>query len=246
VRLLIAGIGILGVTLVVGAPGGDAGSDSYAADYHAMPGYSTESLALSSSPASTSPAHRGGLAEPPDVSPEALDDVIERYCQVCHNDRRMRGNMSLESFDIGAAAERWETAEHMIGKLRTSMMPPPGRPRPGGDTLLALVETLEQTLDEFAEGNPNPGSRSFQRLNRAEYEMAVHDLFGLDVDAGKWLPPDPYLHNFDHMAVSQTLSATLLNAYLNAANDVSRLVLGQANTRPDSKTYLVPNRLSQH
>ena len=134
----------------------------------------------------------------------------------------------------------------MIRKLRTAMMPPPGRPRPGADTLLALVETLEQTVDEFAEANPNPGSRSFQRLNRAEYERAVHDLFGLDVDAGKWLPPDPYLHNFDHMAVSQTLSATLLNAYLNAANDVSRLVLGQANARPDSKTYLVPNRLSQH
>ena len=248
-RLLVAVIGIVGVTIVVGAPGGDAGSDSYAADYHTTPGYSAGSLALSASPASTSPAHRefrGGFAEPPDVPPEALDDVIERYCQVCHNDRRLRGNMSLESFDIGAAGERWETAEKMIRKLRTAMMPPPGRPRPGGDTLLALVETLEQTVDEFAEDNPNPGSRSFQRLNRAEYEMAVHDLFGLDVDAGKWLPPDPYLHNFDHMAVSQTLSATLLNAYLNAANDVSRLVLGQANARPDSKMYLVPNRLSQH
>ena len=103
-RLLIAGIGIAGVTLVLGAPGGDGGSDSYAADYHATPGYSAGSLALSASPASTSPADRefrGGFAGLPDVPPEALADVIEQYCQVCHNDRRLRGNMSLEDFDIG-------------------------------------------------------------------------------------------------------------------------------------------------
>ena len=265
-RLLVAGIGIAGVTLVLGAPVTDDGSDLYeraqqpspvavvgatraAANYHAAPAYSSGSLALSGSPASTSQADRefrAGSGEVPDVPPEGFNDVIQRYCQGCHNDTRLMGNMSLEGFDVGAAGERWGTAEKMIQKLRTAMMPPPGRRRPSADTLLALVETLGRTIDKFADDNPNPGGRSFQRLNRAEYERAIHDLFGLDVAAGRWLPPDPYLHNFDHMAVSQTLSATLLNAYLNAANDVSRMVLGQPDARPDSKMYLVPTRASQH
>ena len=265
-RLLISAIGIAGVGLVSGAQGRDGGSDlheraqqaylvpvagatSAAASYHAASGYAPGSLAPIHSPATASPADRefrGGSGEEPDVPLDPLNDVIERYCQVCHNERRLRGNMSLEGFDVEAPGERWETAEKVIWKLRTAMMPPPGRPRPGGDTLLALVETLESTIDEFADANPNPGSRSFQRLNRAEYESAIHDLFGLDVDAGEWLPPDLYLHNFDHMAVSQTLSPTLLNAYLNAANDVSRLVLGHPDASSDSKVYLVSNRSSQH
>ena len=186
-------------------------------------------------------------AAPREAPPsEALNAVLRQYCQVCHNDAMMTGNMSVQGFDVGAPWEHWETAERMIAKLRTGMMPPPGIPRPAGDTLLALVETLERTIDDYAAANPNPGDRSFQRLNRAEYEKAVLDLFGIDVDASQWLPPDLYLGNFDHMAVSQPLSPTLLNSYLNAANDVSRLVLGHPGATSDSKTYLVSTYQSQH
>ena len=77
---------------------------------------------------------------PPD---EAQDAVIRRYCVRCHNDRRLRGNLSLESFQTASAYQNAEVAEKMIRKLRAAMMPPPRSPRPGGDTLQALVELLE-------------------------------------------------------------------------------------------------------
>lgn len=190
--------------------------------------------------------HPAGQPATTAVPPEVLTKTVQRYCVVCHNDQLRTGNLSLQTFDVAAPQDRWETAEKMIGKLRVQMMPPPGIPRPGGDTLQALVETLETSLGRYAAAHPNPGTRSFQRLNRAEYERAISDIFGLQVSAGDWLPPDQYLANFDNMAVSQQLSPTLLNAYLNAANSVARLAIGQPDASKETKTYNVSTYESQH
>ena len=62
-------------------------------------------------------------------------------------------------------------------------MPPVGSARPSADTLDALVTSLERQLDASAFAHPNPGRRTFQRLNRAEYRAAVADLLKMDVDA---------------------------------------------------------------
>ena len=180
------------------------------------------------------------------ASSAILTEVVQQYCVRCHNDQALRGNLSLEAFEVGEVADQAETGEKMINKLRAGMMPPPGARRPSSDTLLALVETLEEIIDEESGENPNPGFRSFQRLNRTEYSNAIEDLLGLKVDAGEWLPLDSYLANFDNMAVAQTLSATLLDAYLNAANEISRLALGEPNAAETSATYRVSVYESQH
>ena len=143
-------------------------------------------------------------------------------------------------------AEIQECAEKMIQKLRTAMMPPPGRQRPGADTLLALVETLERTIDKFADDNPNPGGRSFQRLNRAEYSSAVEHLLGLEIDVGTFLPLDTKSANFDNIADVQSLSATLLESYLNAASEISRLALGNRDAPAVDQVYKLPEYISQH
>ena len=58
------------------------------------------------------------------------------------------------------------------------------------EKLEALVESLEARMDAAAEENPNPGGRSFQRLNQSEYATSIQDLLGLEIDAGAYLPPD--------------------------------------------------------
>ncbi|NIT88885.1 MAG: DUF1587 domain-containing protein, partial [Gemmatimonadetes bacterium] len=78
----------------------------------------------------------------------------------------------------------------MIVKLRAGMMPPPGVSRPAGDTLRMLVEALESRIDEVAATDPNPGGRTFQRLNQAEYARSIHELLGLEIDPGAFLPLD--------------------------------------------------------
>ena len=52
--------------------------------------------------------------------------------------------------------------------------------------------------------------------------------------------------NFDNIADEQTLSPTLLEAYLNAAADISRLAVGDQNAPSIDHTYTNPTYMSQH
>ena len=156
------------------------------------------------------------------------------------------GNLSLENFDLATADKNANVAEKVIRKLRAGMMPPPGAPRPPDETLTALAKNLEEVVDEAARRAPNPGGRTFQRLNRPEYERAIRDLLALNVHAKDWLPPDQMSANFDNMADAQTLSPTLLDAYLNAASAISRMAIGDRNPPSIDETYSNSQYVSQH
>ena len=173
------------------------------------------------------------------------NEVIEEYCVRCHNERRLLGNMSLEEFDAANAPADGELTEKMIRKLRAGLMPPPGNSRPDDETLLALVESLEGQMDRAAAERPNPGRRTFQRLNRAEYGASIRDLLDLEIDAGSYLPLDTRSANFDNIADAQLLSATLTDGYLRAAAEISRLAIGDPHVTPSESTYRVSRWDSQ-
>ncbi len=197
-----------------------------------------------------SPGHTVSASRPPamgtrGISVAELDGVVNRYCGSCHNPTRRSGNLVLRGYTLDSlVAHERRIAEHMIVKLRTDMMPPPGSRRPTGDTLIALVETLEQLVDEA--GPVNPGTRTFQRLNRPEYERVVADLLGVQIDAGDYLPLDTKSANFDNIADAQALSTTLLDSYLNAAAAVSRMAVGDRRATPSQSTYRTSPFASQH
>ena len=173
-------------------------------------------------------------------------EVVQRVCVRCHNERRLTGNLSLEGFVVEEADQNADIAERMVRKLRAGMMPPPGTRRPAGDTLMVLVERLEEILDGAAARRPDPGERTFQRLNRAEYERAAHDLLGLEIDAGDWLPLDQMSANFDNIADVQAMSPTLVEAYLNAAAEISRWAVGDRTAPAVDRSYKVSDYTSQH
>ena len=187
----------------------------------------------------------GDAAGPAGTRISPSDDLVEEYCVRCHNERRLLGNMSLEEFDAADPVANAPLAEKMIRKLRAGMMPPPGQPRPPDDAVTAFVTGLEDQLDDAAARSPNPGSRSFQRLNRAEYSAAVRDLLGIEIDASAYLPGETMSAGFDNIADVQNLSATLLESYLTAASEVSRLALGDANATPSEATYEVSRYAEQ-
>ena len=172
--------------------------------------------------------------------------VLRRYCVTCHNDTRKTGGLSLASFDVARAGQDAELAEKIIRKLQAGLMPPPLSGRPDAATHAALVAALEANVDAAAAANPNPGGRTFQRLNRPEYARAVHDLLTLDVDAGSWLPLDQKSANFDNIADAQVLSPTLLEAYLNAATAISSMAIGDRHATTIDHTYTNAGYVSQH
>ncbi len=192
------------------------------------------------------PAHQQSPGVPPAASAslDAAQAVIGRTCMGCHNDRVHSGNISLDGFAVATAARHADVAERMIRKLRAGQMPPPGSRRPEEPALIGLAAALEAQID--AQGSEGaPGRRTFQRLNRAEYSQSVRDLLVLDVNAGDYLPLDPKSANFDNIADAQLLSPTLMQAYLTAAAEISRLAVGDRNATAREVTYPVSRWTSQ-
>ena len=173
------------------------------------------------------------------------NELIGRYCFRCHNDQLVTGGLTLESFDAAQAYDQAEIAEKVIRKLQTGMMPPITAQRPDADTYVALISALTETIDTASMAEPNPGGRSFQRLNRSEYRRSIKDLLGLQIDAGAHLPPDTISAGFDNIADVQGLSATVMDGYLRAAGEISRLAIGNPDATPREFTYEVPRYASQ-
>ncbi len=180
-----------------------------------------------------------------DFASPGPNEIVAQYCVRCHNERRRIQNLVLEGFDIADAAQRRPTIEKMIRKLRAGMMPPQGMPRPEPEVLAEMATELEETMDRIAASDPNPGRRTFQRLNRAEYAAAVKDLLGLDIDVATYLPLDTKSANFDNIADVQMPSATVMEGYLRAAGQVSRLALGDPEAEISSTEYRIPRVASQ-
>src|SRR5215831_20754557 len=183
-------------------------------------------LNLSSRVAAASSAMRPVPAHETPLSDVEARAVIENYCLQCHDADHAKGDLVLEAFDPAKADQHAETAEKMVRKLRAGMMPPPGADHPAEATLESFAATFETKLDAASDAHPNPGHRTFQRLNRAEYAQEIHDIFGLDVDVNAFLPTDTISHNFDNIADVQGMSATVLEGYLRAASQVSKLAVG--------------------
>ena len=57
-------------------------------------------------------------------------------------------------------------------------MPPPLAPRPDAGDLRGADRRARDATSTPRAAKPNPGVRTFQRLNRAEYSRAIHDLLG--------------------------------------------------------------------
>ena len=181
----------------------------------------------------------------PRATATIFNNIVQNYCTDCHSDQTLSGNLSLEHFDIDSVADRREESEKIIRKLRAQMMPIPGAPSPTHDSLDLLVATMEQTIDK-ASTKPDPGTRTFQRLNRAEYNAVIRDLLGLEFDSGEYLPLDTKSANFDNIADVQSLSPTLLESYLNASSAVTRAAIGDRKATSQLVSYYASPFTSQH
>ena len=124
-------------------------------------------------------------------------------------------------------------------------MPPAGRPRPDKPTFEAFLTWLETELDREAAAHPNPGRPADHRLNRIEYSNAIRDLLALDIDAGSLLPADESDHGFDNIADVLSISPTLVERYILAAQKISRLAIGDPEIGPGIETFNILSSLRQ-
>src|SRR5262245_10389856 len=172
-------------------------------------------------------------------------ELVNKYCVTCHNERAKTGGIVLEKMDVDHPAANAELWEKVIRKLRAGLMPPSGAPRPDRASVETLRSALESSIDRAAMAKPDPGVTALHRLNRTEYANAVRDLIAVDVDVATILPADDSSEGLDNIAEVLGTSPALIERYVGAATKISRLAIGDTDISPLSTTYKVRGDLSQ-
>lgn len=180
---------------------------------------------------------------------KSLRTTLETYCIDCHNSADATGELDLEDFDtsVVTAREPWDTArwEKIVKRLRARQMPPPDAVRPEEAEYQQVLATMESVLEQNAEAFPQPGRTDpIRRLTRTEYRNAIRDLLAVDINVEYLLPADQLSHGFDNVTVSE-LSPILLNRYITAAEQISRLAVGRQQRSPGGVTVRLPADLTQ-
>ena len=178
-------------------------------------------------------------------SADATAQLIEQYCLDCHDSGTKKGDLVLEGLNTAQLAANTRTAEQVVKKLHHRQMPPIGEVRPETTTYDRVVAEVAAALDRAATARPNPGrTDTFRRLNRTEYQNAIRDLLGVEIDATAMLPNDEPSHGFDNVTVG-TLSPTLLDRYVSAAQKIARLAVGAPRKVPGGDTFRIRPDVTQ-
>ncbi len=174
--------------------------------------------------------------------------MLDQYCVGCHNDRVAQPsenpvNLQSSLDDLLAHADTWE---RVLRKLSVRAMPPPGMPRPEEAQYAGFTKWLSGSLDKAWASKSTPGRYIVHRLNRAEYANAVRDMLAVDLDVSSVLPTDGADFGFDNIATALKTSPLLLEAYVNAAQKVAAMAVGDPEVQPGMTEHLISREFSQN
>ena len=182
-----------------------------------------------SQPASSA-ATRPVSTAPPAVTADTQRAFLNQYCMACHSEKAKAAGLdsarrltmdAMDPANVDKDRAKWEL---VVRKVRAGQMPPLGMKRPDPPQFEAMIASFENELDRSAKPfTPPPG---LHRLNRTEYANVIRDLLDLDIDASKYLPSDDSTSGFDNIAGALGISSTQVEAYVSAAQKISRLAMG--------------------
>ena len=182
--------------------------------------------------------------------PKAPDPraFLNTYCITCHNQKLRTSGLALDNVDAAKPSANAEVWERVIAKLQAGSMPPPGLPRPDAAVYHDVASSLENEIDKAWAANPNPGRiNAVHRLNRAEYNNAIRDLFALDLDVKPLLPGDETADgSFDNFADVLSISTAHLERYMSVARQVTRLATGLPPSSPGLERFEIPLHVLQN
>ncbi len=163
-------------------------------------------------------------------------ETLETYCMDCHNFQDYSGGIDFTLFDPADVVEEAEIFERAITKLRANVMPPPNQPQPDQTTRWQLISSLENTLDEHAMSNTQPGRVGLHRMNRSEYINAIYELTGVELTTDV-LPQDDVSDSFDNIANVLKVSPSFLDQFISAARLVSEKAIGNPEPLIETSVY---------
>ena len=177
---------------------------------------------------------------------ETFRTTLSQYCVTCHNETLKTANLMLDKVNIEDVSKNPQILERVITKLSLRQMPPVGMPRPDESFYESFVSYLSSELGKVAEVDPNPGKTlTAHRLNRTEYTNAIRDLFSIEFDGSSVLPPDNS-GGFDNLGDLLSVSEVLMEKYISASGQISRLAVGDISIEADTKQYIINPKYLQN
>lgn len=151
-------------------------------------------------------------------------DFLDRHCAHCHDADSHEGDVDFDRFRSFDSPLAWlqSTAALRIAGFRAvdGLMPPREHEhQPPRSERLAFERAVDQSLRGAAlRLPPEPFDCGQRRLTRTQFENAVRDLFGVEVEIRRWLPEDARAHGFAGVAAAQRLESGDLDAWLFAVD----------------------------
>ncbi|MGY8695883.1 MAG: DUF1587 domain-containing protein, partial [Verrucomicrobiia bacterium] len=129
--------------------------------------------------------------------PEQAIEILSDYCLDCHDEGEMKGDLNLDFLSIDWSLEKnrkvWENVHLMANG---GHMPPAKEKQPSDEERETILAWLDSSLLEHT---PIGGTLP-RRLNQAEYEATVRDLFNLtDFTLPVGFPRDTEFHGFNNV-----------------------------------------------
>jgi Protein of unknown function (DUF1592)/Protein of unknown function (DUF1588)/Protein of unknown function (DUF1587)/Protein of unknown function (DUF1585)/Protein of unknown function (DUF1595)/Ca-dependent carbohydrate-binding module xylan-binding/Planctomycete cytochrome C len=183
----------------------------------------------------------------------AADDFNERarpflraYCAECHGAEVHEGDLTLTGYVSEAAVRAdpdvWDFVRERVELME---MPPRGADKPSDLERADFLEWLGATLGELdGDGPVDPGRPVLRRLNNAQYERAVRDLFGVEFPARERFPTDGVGFGFDTVGEALALPELRLEKYIEAAETIASQVFVVDDSRTPTVRRLDSGSLS--
>jgi hypothetical protein len=174
---------------------------------------------------------------------------FKTYCIDCHGPKKQKGDFRVDELKVSATAADAENWQLVLDNLHLGEMPPKDaklHPKPAEvEPVTAWIQGEISRAASVLKGTG--GEVVLRRLNRAEYQNTIADLFDVHGDFTAGFPDDTLDHGFDNNGAALMLSAAQMQEYMKAAEFVLARAIAPAK-RPEtvSKTFTLHdcNRMS--
>ena len=167
-----------------------------------------------------------------------IEPILKKSCVECHGPEKQKGKFRVDTLDPdlshGEDADWWL---EVMGVLTNGEMPPP-------DEDVELSDANRTEVIDWLASEIQTASRvhraeqeqsSFRRMTRYEYNYALQDLLGLELDFAKGLPPEPVSEDgFKNSSEMLRISSSQYADYLK----LNREALNRATVRGERPEML--------
>lgn len=122
-----------------------------------------------------------------------IEPALKKACYECHGPKTAEGEIRVDTLNPdllhGDDVSWWLEVSSAVGN---GEMPPEGGPDLADEDRKKIIEWLSTEIQKASRVQRAEQARSsFRRMTRYEYNYALQDLLGIDVDFASDLPPDP-------------------------------------------------------